>query len=101
MIQGHAYQITASMANMPTTPNPRLRLSVYENTVLIFDKSIAVAEVGDSIVKVGTALTGCIYQVVVTGDYNAVQVIPIDIESDPGYVNPMTRLHVINPQHLQ
>jgi len=88
MMQGHAYRITASMANMPSTPNPRLRLTVYENTVLIFDKSIAVLEVGDSIVKLGVALTGCIYHVVVTGDYNDVQVTPVDIESDLGYVNP-------------
>lgn len=94
MVQYHAYQLTASMANMPINPNPRLHLSVYENTVLIFDQSIAVAEIGDSIVKEGIALPGFTYQVVVTGDYNAVQVTPVDIEGDPGYVNPLAPISI-------
>lgn len=81
--QAHPYQITATMNNMPANPNPRLRLTIYENNVLIFDKSVPAPNPGAEIIKIGTAIPGYIYDITVTGDYSATQVTPVDDPSDP------------------
>lgn len=86
--QGHTYTVSALAGNMPSSPNPRLRLSIYENTVLIFDKSIPIAEIGDSIIKTGIALAGFVYDIIVTGGYSDTQVTPVDLENLPGYTTP-------------
>lgn len=83
IVQGHNYSILANMGNVPTGTNPRLRLTIYENGVLIFDKSIPGLNPGSQIIKTGLAIPNYVYNITVTGDYNAVQVTPIDNESDP------------------
>lgn len=87
LTQNHTYQLSATILNIPIDANPRLRLTVYENGVLIFDKSIATVNIGDTIIKSGTAIVGYIYDVVVVGDYNPTQVTPIDVQSQPGYID--------------
>lgn len=88
LTQNHNYQLSAIILNIPTDVNPRLRLTVYENDILIFDKSIATINIGDTITKSGIAIAGYTYNVIVVGDYNSSQVTPIDIQNEPGYINP-------------
>lgn len=83
VLQGHNYQIRAAMNNAPANPNPRMRLTIYENGTLIFDKSVPAPNPGAEIIKEGLAIPGYIYDIFIVGDYNAVQVTPVDDESDP------------------
>lgn len=82
VVQGHTYQIRAGLVGASTALNPRLRLTIYENKILIFDKSIVATDSTVQILKTGIAIPGYIYDIIVTGDSNIVQVTPVDNESN-------------------
>lgn len=80
--QQHSYTVTANMNNAPSGANPRLRLTIYENGILIVDKSIPAPNPGASISETGVAIAGYIYDITVTGDYSATQVPTVEIGSN-------------------